>query len=169
MATMTFPLAQLNDVAGAEKAVGLVDAWLVVTRTMNSVKQACVSFIEITGAFHEAVKLQDDLIAKLNERAEGYISSDHLLTMADNLDHLVSLNQKVIVSAEQVSFQKPWAGYLCELRKQAERLDSIAESFRMGADADEVGVLHSLVANADQKDGLATAAGWRDLVASLHD
>lgn len=168
MATMALTLTQINDVAGAEKAVGRVNAWLVVSEAMSSVKQTLVSLVEITRAFHEAVKLQDDLLAKLNERAAGYVSSDHLITMAESIEHLVLINQQVLTSAEGVSFRRSWSGYLDQLRKQADRLDSIAESFRMGADAAEVGMLRSLAASADREDH-ASATGWRDFVASLHD
>jgi hypothetical protein len=169
MATMSLPVAHMNYVAGAEKAVGRVNAWLVVSQAMNVVKQTCVSLVELTGAFHEAVNRQSELIATLTERASSSCAPGDLLAVAEDLEHLVSINHEVLAAADHVSFRLTWSGYLSELRKQAERLDSIAESFRMGADEEIVEEISALVASAENERGQATATSWREFVATLHD
>jgi hypothetical protein len=163
---MCLPYEELESV---ETKIERVHAGLTFSQKMNLVVKACFSLVHLTGAFHEAVTGQAELIdVLLDPRVQG-LQSGQLKNIACKLDHLVEVNYEVVQDAASFNFNKPWKGYLDTLSHQAERMAAIAESFHMGADAAITTQMVQLaVSAADEIEG-ATKTDWREFVAALQD
>lgn len=85
--------------------------------------------------FSRAVEKQQELIDKINGPATQMFSSKTLLDFAQHIEHLVALNDELlIVAAPRTRTFEPWMEKLSEIRTQRDTLASIAESLRSAAD-----------------------------------
>lgn len=166
MATIALPYcAEFENV---ESDVERVKAGVTFAQRMSVTSRVIFGFVYMTKAFNETVARQGHFLNSILDSRLQNLNSDQLITTAEKLEELVRDNEFVIQKARKFHF-KPWEGYLDTLEQQAERIASIAESFRMGADAETTkGIVH-LAACAAEEATSAEESDWRDFVATLHD
>lgn len=172
MATMALSLPQFREFEVAERKadekITRLEAGLTFSEAMFTLCKAAFRLVLVTKALDTAVKVQGDLIGLLEHPALNNLGEASLLKIAEKTESLVSKNS--VVFERTRDFPLPlWDSYLNQLEQQAEKLDSIAESFRMAADNKSREYIHTLITSAETESKATNKHDWREFVASLHD
>lgn len=133
-------------------------------------RQAFAAFcrkLNLVLAFHDIAREQCELVTLLGDGVVQSAPPEALLEVADKVDRLVATTDKLIEKAKSTNFAL-WNGYLKDIAVHVERLDSLAESFRLSATEHSTNYVHSLVESASLETATANGS-WRDFVATLHD
>jgi len=164
MATMTLPA--FVALRAVEDNTRFVDSGLSMAERMQVARRICFSLVTLTLAFRQQVQEQDYLISLLQDDRVQDFTMAQFSDMAERLDHTVALNQCILANAEKIKFRL-WHDSMEKIAVQTERLDSLAESFRMSASA----AMHAHVSDLVEKapDFSDATNNWRDFVATLHD
>jgi hypothetical protein len=151
-----------------EQDVTFMDLGVRLANRFGTFKRLIAKSAVLTMMFDETVRKQQELVSALMRIQHETVGEVTLLELAKRIEHLVALNDDLLTAAP--GRFAPWTGYFSSLRKQRECLDSMAETFRMSADAHVRQCITSLAAQADaESENGATESDWREFVASLHD
>ena len=169
MATMAMGSPyQMRELMAAEVSVTRVDAGLTFSQKMNMVVQTCFSLVHLTGAFKDAVKGQATVIAALQCPEAQHLSKEQYAELAERIEHLVSINERMIPNARAIGF-RPWHAHLAELEDQSDHLAGIAETFRIACDDEELAILAGMAGEIEadrSQDGCHDMTG--ETVGSMH-
>jgi hypothetical protein len=143
-----------------------VDSGASLSERMHDFRRF-ISRLLLTVAFYDAVREQRELITMLDDGCVQNLDGGELTHLADRLDGLITTTERVIEKSRRANFAL-WNDPIITMETQCERLDSIAESFRLSASKSFVGYIDTLMASAEQPEE-ATKESWRDFVASLQD
>lgn len=164
MATMALPLG-FSRVAQVEESVEFVSLAVRLANRRNALR-AWLCKLHLTVNLHEIVTLQDVLIRELNDGCVNNFTPDQLNHLASKIEELVQVCDSKLAIAKQQDFFS-WHGYLQKISEQAERLDSLAETFRESASAEYTAYIDALVQGESNRS--SKVESWSEFVASLHD
>ena len=115
----------------------------------------------------DLVASTDEIFLSVSETDLEGLSTHELVDIADRLEKLVARH------VELLSKPRPrdpdFSDIYSAIESQCERLDSLTETFRMGADPAVHTQLLKMVEEADKDAKSGVRTNWRDLVGSLHD
>lgn len=158
MATWAIPFQQAQEsTTFASSGVSIAER---VHAVVGFLLKTCLTY-----AFHETARGQEHLISLLDGGAVHQFEPGQLLEIASNLESFVSSTDVLIASAHRVNFAM-WQNYVQTITANSEKLDCIAESYRLSASEDFTSYVNDLVSSAEPS---ATEESWRDFVATLHD
>lgn len=159
MATMVLPFDAMQD------SVTFVSSGVRVAERLHSirrfVRKSC-----LTMAYRDLNNDQVELIAMLED--VQHWEANELILISGKMETLVEKTDLLISRAREVDFWL-WHGFLDSMEKHNEKLDSLAESFRMSASASATSYVGNLVESAAAECASASGGSWRDFVATLHD
>jgi hypothetical protein len=158
----------MNEIEIVEQNVTFVSSGLNIAEKMDVVRRICFSLVTLTLAFRQTAKEQGKLIDILRDQRSIGLSPTQSLDVAQKIDHLLSLNDRLILNSKSVNFPL-WESYLQTIEGQYEVLDSLAETFRMRADEEFRNHVSALVQEAESEPANAANESWREFVATLHD
>lgn len=172
MSTLALSLPELREVEAAEREaeakIARVGYGLAFSEAMFALIKVIFRLFLLSGALDTAVKGQLKLIGVLEHPAMNRLEENELLDLAERAEASATKTVTLVEKVSKAAFP-PWKGYLKELSKQAEKLDSIAESFRMAADSQSRENIHILITSAETESKATNKQDWREFVASLHD
>jgi len=166
MATM---VVAFGDFECVEENVEFTSRALKITTKMHLIPRILYSLVTMTMALRLVTKAQDYLIGQLEAGLKNHTNPpEGLSSSAKRLEHIVECNQSVIDQARAVGFPS-WDAYIDSMECQSERLDAIAETFRMLSSQESHDRISALIESAEVESATATKDEWRDFVATLHD
>ena len=158
MASMAIPFNAV------EERMTFVGSGVNISETMHDLSRFFQRLV-LTPAFYDVASELRSLVALLDKAGACAFSSQELLEVAGRLDRLVEKTNIVTYKGNQIDFAL-WSSPIRQLEETAEKLDSLAESYRLSA-SDE---FTSYVSDLVTKEGDSIEAdSWRDFVATLQD
>jgi hypothetical protein len=134
-----------------------------VSRELSFVARTIVRMV-VAVTLHRTIKLQESLVSSLH-RGIGNMTAGEYDDIAHRLDSLTGELREVIAQTREYRFLFNHDS-VRQMEEQCERLDSLAETYHMNADAETANYVSELMVTADTEAG---TEGWREFVASLHD
>jgi hypothetical protein len=166
MATLVVPFGDFECV---EENAEFASRAIKITVKMHLIPRIVYSLVTMTMALRLVAKAQDYFIGQLEEGLKNHRDpADGLISSATRLEHIVELNRSVIDQARAIGFPS-WETYINDMEHQSERLDAIAETFRMLSSREFHNRISALIETAEVESASATKDEWRDFVATLHD
>jgi catalase (peroxidase I) len=156
MATMTLPLHELE--LAERKGVAL----------LAELDRHPANAEDLNHDLHEIMESTNHVLRGLDDPKIQLVSDSQLLDMATKLESVVALRSKMVSRLRSLPLSIAESEFAI-LENQSERLDSLAETFRMGADPAARAHMLKLIQETDREAKARTKANRRDLVGSLHD
>jgi hypothetical protein len=151
-----------------EQDVTLVDRGVRFANRLSTIGRLLFKAAALTCVFHMTVQKQGELVAALMRIQGRAVDEAILVELADRIEKLVALNDELLTAAP--ARFAPWRGYFLTIAQQRESLDSMVETFRMGADHHVRECIAALATQAEAESSEEAAeSDWREFVASLHD
>lgn len=139
MATMICNLPTLGSLQfeDVEENVEFVKVGVKVANQSSLVVRVIWKTAFLNFAFSRAIAKQDKLIDSINSPHTQNFSAEQLDKLAARIEHLVSLNDDLLVTAAPRTREfKPWMDMLAQIRVQRDTLESIAESLHSALDSE---------------------------------
>jgi hypothetical protein len=114
----------------------------------------------------KSLEVDRRILARCSDPAVDSASADELKELASRIERLLRTRAEQLSELSDLSFELP---EVAQMKEQLERLDSLAETFRMGADPASRQAGRALAKAADSETSSTPKSSWRELVGSLHD